>query len=166
MAARHASRGVPFSTDLRRLQVFVSLTNFKLKLVSWRLPIGFFKGPSVLQSVSVPMPPPSTDLLGRCRRKTVQSLSVHSVSTSIIWYTLVSNQLSLQSVKKSPFRVTIQEKLLFGCLWLRSRIRQALWGRTALQVRLFQYIFLFALYQSLSSNSRSSGMANRIRIVL
>ena len=31
--------------------------------------------------------------------------------------------MSLQSVKKSPFQVTLQEKWLFGGRWLRYRIR-------------------------------------------
>ena len=43
--------------------------------------------------------------------------SVNSVPTQ---YQLVSSRLR---VKKSPFRVTLQEKWHFGCLWLRSRIR-------------------------------------------
>ena len=63
--------------------------------------------------------------LGRCSQTVVV---IKLRRTSAFW-------LSSQSVKKSPFRVTLQEKWHFGCLWLRSRIRahhKALWGRTAL----------------------------------
>ena len=64
----------------------------------------------------------------------------------------------LQSVKKSPFRVALQGKWLFGCLsgWLRSKIRAHNKLSEDLEeqlLALFQYIYLFALYQSSSSNS-------------
>ena len=78
------------------------------------------------------------------------------MSTCINYYQLVSNCLSLQIDKKSPFRLTLQEKWLFGCHWHRSRTRAH--NRDKLSeaeqlLGLFHCNFLFALYQPSCSSS-------------
>ena len=89
------------------------------------------------------------NLLGACAKQS----SVNSVSTSINQFQLASSWLSLQSVKKSPFQVTPQEKWRFGCLWLRSRIRaQNNLSEPEQHLCLFKLNLCFALYQSSSSN--------------
>ena len=90
------------------------------------------------------MPPPAT-----CWAR-------NSVSTVTIMWLYVSSCLPLQSVKKSPFRQISSDssrKWILGCLWLRSRITAHNKLSEAGQLLgLFQYIYLFALYQRSSSN--------------
>ena len=76
--------------------------------------------------------------------------SVNSVSNIINMYQ--RDQVgSLFQVSK----VTLQEKWLFGCLWLRSRIRAHNKRSEAEQLlSLFQYIFLFARYRFPSKNAQ------------
>ena len=94
-------------------------------------------------------------LLG-CSGRWCKAAQCQLVSTSINLYQLVStciNSSASLSVKKSPFRVTLQEKCFYCCLWLKSRIRAHDKLPEAEQVLgLFQYIYLFALYQPSSSN--------------
>ena len=80
---------------------------------------------------------------------------------SVNYYQLISTCINLYQVvclvkvsKSRPFLVTLQEKWLFGGLWLRSRIR-AQNKLSEAKLRLFEYIYLSALFQSSSSNSHS-----------
>ena len=113
---------------------------------------------AIQYSVSVLMPPPTTAwLLMACTKQP----KVNSVSTGFNYYQLVSSCLPLQSVKKSPFWVTVQEKWLDGWLWLRSRIRAHIELSEAEQLLgLFQYIYLcinpLALISTISWNQRKS----------
>ena len=126
----------------------------KLELISGRLPLAII---TILHSgsESVPMLPPTTCSAGRRR-------SVNSVSTSINQYQLevpsqlVSSWPILQSEEGHLFRWTwiFETKWLFGCFWIRSRIGSFNKLSEALQfLGLSQYIILFALHQSSSSNS-------------
>ena len=96
--------------------------------------------------------------LGRCSRTVVV---IKLRQTSAFWLS------SRQSVKKSPFRVTLQEKWHFGCLWLRSRIRAHNKLSEAEQLLgLFQLNLLFALYQSSSSHSHCQLKSTKVSLDL
>ena len=94
-------------------------------------------------------PPPAG-----CQRNTVQC----QLSANVNQYQLVSTSIKLvvsSECQKVTFSSTPQEKWLFGCLWLRPRIR-AHYKPSVLEAEqllgLFQYIFLLFLYQFPSSN--------------
>ena len=93
--------------------------------------------------------------LTTCRAPAQTSPVSTQCQLSVNWYQLASSWLSLHSVKKSPFQLTLQEKWRFGCLWFRSRTRAYNKLSEAEQfLSLFQFNLFFAaaLYQSSSSN--------------
>ena len=103
--------------------------------------------------------PPLAGLCVHWRKCSTVSTQYQLVSTSINWYQDGWHWLSLQShsVKKSPFLVILQEKWLFGCLWLRPRIRTHNNFNLSEAKQPFGPVSvnLLALYQSSCSNSHS-----------
>ena len=90
---------------------------------------------------------------------------VNSVSTSIIVSTsikFISTSIKLADSskwQKSRFQVCLQEKWLFGCFWIRSRIRAFNKLSEAEQLLdLSQYIFLFALHHIFALHQFSSSI--------
>ena len=94
------------------------------------------------------MPPPTT--CWAPAQSSSLSTQCQKVLTIINYYQVIC---LFKVSKKSPFQVTLQDKWLFGYLWLSSRIRaHNKLSETGQLLGLFQYICLFALYQPSSSN--------------
>ena len=115
--------------------------------------------------MSVPMLPPTT-----CRLLCAGAVSTQCQPDQIVssLYQLVSSWLTLQSDKvtfSSDF--SSLRKWLFGCFWIRSRIRAFnKLSEAELLLDLSQYIILFALHQFSSSHLHYKLKSNKVPLDL